>query len=478
MSANAIAAGVAAGSLSAEDVIAETLARIDKAQGLNAFCHVAAERALAEARALDARRARGETLGPLAGVPLAVKDNICTKGLPTGCSSAILDGWIPPYDATAVARLTAAGAIVVGKTGCDEFGMGSSNEHSIHGPVRNPHDTSRVPGGSSGGSAAAVAAGLVPLALGSDTGGSVRQPAALSGILGLKPSWGRVSRYGLVAFASSFDQIGPLARSSADLALALAAMAGQDPRDATSADAPVPALEAALDAGVSTLRIGLAESWLAEAALDSRVVAGCRAAADAFAALGARVDAVRLPDAERTLRAYRLIASAEASSNLARFDGVRYGRAAEEAETLAEHYEKTRGQGFGPEVQRRILLGTLALAANTREDLYGRALAERARLCAELDDRFEEHDLLLLPCTPEPAFPLGSRTEDPLAMYRSDLHTVLASLTGHPALALPAPRAAGQLPVGVQLVARPFAEDTLLAAAAALEARGFCAEAA
>jgi aspartyl-tRNA(Asn)/glutamyl-tRNA(Gln) amidotransferase subunit A len=409
-------------------------------------------------------------------VPVAIKDNLCTRGAPTTCGSRILGRYAPPYDATAVARLRAAGAVVLAKTNCDEFAMGSSNENSAYGPVRNPRDATRVPGGSSGGSAAAVAAGLVPLALGSDTGGSVRQPAAFCGVVGLKPTYGRVSRYGLVAFGSSLDQVGPLAGDVRDAALALAVMAGSDPADATSSAEPVPDLLAAAERGVRGLRVGRLAAFADAEGVAAEVRAALRTAADALHEAGAQVVDVDLPLAEYGIPIYYLVATSEASSNLARFDGVRYGdRRAGDRDPLAAFYEANRGAGFGAEVKRRIVLGTFALSAGYHDEYYGRALRARARLRRQIDDRFARVDLLLLPTTPTTAFPLGEKVDDPLAMYLSDVFTVLANLGGHPAVSIPAPGRAGSLPVGVQLMARRFDEATLVAAAAALEERGFTA---
>ncbi len=502
MTAREIAAAVRGGTLRAEDVARAALARLDAAAALNAIVHRLDGAVLEEARAIDARRARGADPGPLAGVPVAVKDNLCTRGAPTTCGSRILGRYAPPYDATVVARLRAAGAVVLAKTNCDEFAMGSSNENSAYGPVRNPRDPARVPGGSSGGSAAAVAAGLASLALGSDTGGSVRQPAAFCGVVGLKPTYGRVSRYGLVAFGSSLDQVGPLAADVRDAALALSVMAGHDPADATSSGAPVPDLLAAAGRGARGLRVGRLASFAEAEGVAEDVRAGLRAAAEALRDAGAVVVDVDLPLAEYGIPIYYLVATSEASSNLARFDGVRYGaRAADDGvrdgaraggtraggtragdaraedaraeDTLAAFYAANRAAGFGAEVKRRIVLGTFALSAGYHDEYYGRALRARARLRRQIDERLAEVDLLLLPTTPTAAFQLGEKVDDPLAMYLSDVFTVLANLGGHPAVSIPAPRAAGSLPVGVQLMARRFDEATLVAAAAALEERGF-----
>jgi len=469
------AALVRGGRASAEELAADALARIDAAAPLNAVLHVFRDEALRAARAIDARRAAGEPLGPLAGVPVAVKDNICVAGGPTTCGSLLLASYVPPRDAEAVARLRAADAVVVAKTNCDEFGMGSSNETSFRGPCLNPLDPARVPGGSSGGSAAAVAAGLVPLALGSDTGGSVRQPAAFCGVVGLKPTYGRVSRRGLVAFASSLDQIGTIARDVGDAALGLAAIAGRDPGDATSSGAPVPAFLAAPRAGAAGRRVAWLDQFAAREGVDEGARLATAEAARALAHAGAIVEFADLPLADLAVPIYHIVSSAEASSNLARHDGVRYGARAEGARDVASLYEETRGRGFGAEVKRRIMLGAFALSAGRREAFYLRAQAARAALTRNIDALLARYDLLLLPTAPSAAFLLGEKIDDPPAMYLSDLFTAPASLGGHPALSLPAPRAAGELPFGVQLVARRFDEETLVAAALALEERGFCA---
>ncbi len=475
MTARELAAAVRGGTLRAADATAHALARVDARRELNAIVHRDDEAALARARALDARRAAGKALGPLAGVPVAVKDNICTRGLVTSCGSRILAGYVPPYDATVVERLLAADAVVIGKSNCDEFAMGSSNENSCHGPVRHPEDPERVPGGSSGGSAAAVAAGLVPVALGSDTGGSVRQPAAFCGIVGVKPTYGRVSRRGLVAFGSSLDQVGPLCRDVRDAALVLSVIAGPDARDATCSDAPLPPDLAAPDSDLRGKRVGLLASFTGSPGVEARVQEAVREAGRALADAGAAVEEVDLPLAPYGISIYYLVAPSEASSNLARFDGVRYGARAPHPEDVLALYEKTRGAGFGTEVKRRIVLGTYALSAGYYDAYYGRALAARGQLRRQIDDLFARADLLLLPTAPSPAFRLGEKIGDPVAMYLSDIFTVLANLGGHPAISVPAPRRAGALPLGVQLMAPAFGEPALLGAALALEERGFAA---
>ncbi|HJK95012.1 MAG TPA: Asp-tRNA(Asn)/Glu-tRNA(Gln) amidotransferase subunit GatA, partial [Polyangiaceae bacterium LLY-WYZ-15_(1-7)] len=407
----------------------------------------------------------GEALGPLAGVPVALKDNLCQRGTPTTCASRLLEGWVAPYDAHVVERLRAAGAMLVAKTNMDEFAMGSSNETSAFGPVKNPWDPARAPGGSSGGSAAAVAARLVPGALGSDTGGSVRQPAAFCGLFALKPTYGRVSRYGLVAFASSLDQVGPFARSARDGARLFAAIAGRDGRDATSADAPSADWEGACARGVEGLRVGVPRALLegASAGVRARIDAALEALKDAGATL---VD-VTLPHAKHGVSVYYLVAPAEASSNLARFDGVRYGLRVEEGGGLDAMYEATRAR-FGPEVKRRILLGTYALSAGYYDAYYLRAQKVRTLIRRDYDAAFEACDVVATPTAPTVAFPLGERTDDPLTMYLSDVYTLPASLAGLPAISTPAGLSEG-LPTGLQLVGRAFDEATLFAAAGALE---------
>ena len=468
MGAAEIAREVRAGRSSARDVVEECLEAIAGREGdLHAFNLVLADEARAVAGEVDGRVAAGEDPGPLAGVPVALKDNICTRGIPTTCSSRILDGWRPPYDATVVTRLREAGAVLVGKTNMDEFAMGSSTENSAFGPTRNPHDVTRVPGGSSGGSAAAVAAGVVPLALGSDTGGSIRQPAALCGVVGVKPTFGLVSRYGLVAFASSLDQIGPLTATVADAALALEVLAGHDPADSTSIPQPAPALTAVLDQGVEGLRVGVVGELVEGVAPD--VGTRLAQAAAALEAAGAKVDDASLPSAGLGLSAYYLIATAEASSNLARFDGVRYGLRVE-ADDVNAMYGRTRAEGFGAEVKRRVMLGTYALSAGYYDAYYGQAQRVRTLLIREFEAAYESFDLLLTPTTPTTAFALGAKTDDPLAMYLSDVCTIPSNLAGHPAVSVPYGAGDDGLPVGVQLLAPAMGETVLFRAATALEA--------
>ena len=469
MSATELAAGVRSGDRSAVEVLEEHLARIDTAEPqIHAFNHVMRDEARASAAAVDEMVASGGDPGPLAGVPVALKDNLCTRGVPTTCSSRILGDWRPPYDATVVQRLTAAGAVVVGKTNLDEFAMGSSTENSAFGPTRNPRDPERVPGGSSGGSAAAVAAGFSALALGSDTGGSIRQPAALCGVVGVKPTYGRVSRYGLIAFASSLDQVGPFATTVADAARCTEVIAGHDPRDATSVPDHVPSLTDVLGRGVAGLRIGVVGELLGEG-IEPEVAARTREAADALEAAGASVGEVSVPATALGLSAYYLIAPAEASSNLARFDGVRFG-IREEAATMGATYDATRTAGFGDEVKRRIMLGTYALSAGYYDAYYGKAQKVRTRIIADFAEAYERFDVLLSPTSPCVAFRVGDKTADPMTMYLNDVCTVPSNLAGHPAISVPFGTGRDGLPVGVQVMAPALAEPTMFQVAAALEA--------
>ena len=466
-----LAAAVATGERSARSVLDEHLARVDEREGeIHAFNHLMADEARARADDIDARIAAGEDVGPLAGVPVALKDNLCTRGIPTTCSSKILDDWRPPYDATVVNRLRDAGAVVIGKTNLDEFAMGSSTENSAFGPTRNPLDTSRVPGGSSGGSAAAVAAGFAPISLGSDTGGSIRQPAALCGVVGAKPTYGRASRYGLIAFASSLDQIGPFAHTVEDAALLMEVVGGHDPLDATSIPEPFPDLRSTLGRGVEGLRIGLVEELLGgEGGFQPEVQARTREAADALEAAGAKVDVVSVPASTYGLSAYYLIAPAEASSNLARFDGVRFGLRDERA-TMGETYDATRTAGFGAEVKRRIMLGTYALSSGYYDAYYGKAQRVRTMIIRDFDAAYERFDVLLSPASPCVAFPLGDKTADPLTMYLNDVCTIPSSLAGHPAMSVPFGTGADDLPVGIQVMAPALGEEPMFRVAAALEA--------
>jgi aspartyl-tRNA(Asn)/glutamyl-tRNA(Gln) amidotransferase subunit A len=429
---------------------------------LNAFLSLAEEKARARAAAVDAAIAAGTTFGPLAGVPVAIKDNMMITGEPTTCSSKILQGYTAPYDATVIEKLKAAGAILVGKTNLDEFAMDSSTENSAFGVTRNPWQTDCIPGGSSGGSAAAVAASLAPLALGSDTGGSIRQPAACCGVVGLKPTYGRVSRYGLVAFASSLDQIGPFAYTVEDAAALLQVIAGHDPRDATSVDTAVPDYLAALQGSIAGMRIGLPKEYFIDG-LDPEVAASVRAAVKVFEGLGASVREISLPHTPYAVAVYYIIAPSEASANLARYDGVRYASRAA-SDHLLDMYEKTRGAGFGPEVKRRIMLGTYALSAGYYDAYYGKAQKVRTLICRDFDRAFNEVDVILTPTTPTTAFKMGEKTADPLQMYLSDIFTISCNLAGLPGISLPCGFSAAGLPIGLQLLGRPFAEETILKA--------------
>jgi aspartyl-tRNA(Asn)/glutamyl-tRNA(Gln) amidotransferase subunit A len=461
-----IRTAVASRQLSAVEVCRAALDRIDRLDpALHAFLHVSSERALARAAEIDREP---DADAPLLGVPVALKDNICTAGVPTTAASRLLEHYVPPYSAAVVERLERAGAIIIGKTNCDEFAMGSSTEHSAFGPTRNPWAPDRIPGGSSGGSAVAVAAGMVPLALGSDTGGSIRQPAALCGVLGLKPTYGRVSRYGLIAFASSLDQIGPFAASVEDLALAFTAIAGPDGRDSTSRDMPVPDYAAALSGEVRGLRVGVPRELLG-AGVEAGVSRAFDAALDTLRDAGAVLSDIALPHAPLAIPVYYLVANAEASSNLARYDGVRYGPRAEAA-TLHEVYYRTRAL-FGAEAKRRIMIGTFVLSAGYYDAYYVKAQQVRALIRRDYEQAFAAVDAVALPTSPTPAFRLGERTDDPLQMYLADVFTVAANLAGLPAISIPCGTTDGGLPVGLQLTARPFDEATLLGAAVAVERR-------
>jgi aspartyl-tRNA(Asn)/glutamyl-tRNA(Gln) amidotransferase subunit A len=464
-----LAAGIRAGDLRAADVVERHLSAIAAAdEDIHAFNHVMGKEARAAAETIDRMVAAGEDAGPLAGVPVALKDNMCTRGIPTTCSSRILEGWLPPYDATVVTRLRQAGAVIIGKTNLDEFAMGSSTENSAFGPTRNPLDRTRVPGGSSGGSAAAVAAGFAPLALGSDTGGSIRQPAALCGVVGVKPTYGVVSRYGLIAFASSLDQIGPLATTVADAALLFDVIAGHDPLDSTSLSGEAPSASALLDAGVEGIRVGIVTELASAEGIASDVTARLQEAADALAAAGAKVDEVNVPAAVYCLSAYYLIAPAEASSNLARYDGVRYGLRVP-APDITTMYGATRAAGFGPEVKRRIMLGTYALSAGYYDAYYGQAQRVRTLIIRDFDAAYQSFDVLLAPTAPTTAFAIGAKTADPLAMYLSDVCTIPSNLAGHPAMTIPFGSGDDGLPIGVQVLAPALGESEMFQVAAALE---------
>ena len=455
------------GETTSEKVVSRLIDRID-ADALNVFISTPSRDALLEqARAQDARRAAGEEVGPLAGVPIAIKDNLCQVGTKTTAGSKILESFTAPYNATVVEKLETAGAILVGKTNLDEFAMGSSNEHSAFGAVRNPHDQERVPGGSSGGSAAAVAANLCAASLGSDTGGSIRQPASHCGVVGLKPTYGRVSRFGLIAFASSLDQIGPMARSVEDTARVLQVIAGHDPMDMTSATVDVPDFLANLDKGVEGLKIGVPREYFETEGADERVLANVRASIDALKAKGATLVDISLPHTEYAISTYYLIATAEASSNLARFDGVRYGHRAEESDSLESLYERSRAEGFGEEVKRRIMLGTFVLSAGFYDAYYLKAQKVRTLIRQDFTTAFKEVDVIACPTVPAPPFALGECDDDPMRMYLADIYTISCNLAGLPGISVPSGEVDG-LPVGLQLLGAPFDEATLLRAAAAV----------
>ena len=457
---------IASRALSATELCRATLDRIESVTALNAFNHVAAERALARAEAIDQAGPAGA--GPLAGVPVALKDNMCVRGMRTTASSKILDTFVPPYDATVVQRLEAAGAIVVGKTNCDEFAMGSSNENSAYGPVRNPWDTERTPGGSSGGSAVAVAARCVPLALGSDTGGSIRQPASFSGVVGLKPTYGRVSRYGLLAFASSLDQIGPITRTVRDAALALSVLAGADPMDSTSSPSAVPDYTQALTGDVRGVRIGVPRAFVTEG-VDDAVRQAFDAALEVLRDAGATLVDIELPHARYAIPVYYLVCTAEASSNLARYDGVKYGyRPPAAKDSLKAMYSKTRDEGFGAEVKRRIMLGTYVLSAGYYDAFYLKALQVRTLMRRDYDQAFEQVDVVAMPTSPVPPFRLGEKVADPLQMYLTDIFTVSANLAGLPGINVTC-GFDGRLPLGLQLLGRMFDEASILRVADAYQ---------
>lgn len=477
-----------AGAVTAVELAEAFLERIAQCDHVvRAFLRVDREGALAQAEQIDQRRRRGEQLGPLAGLPVAIKDNLCARGELTTCASRMLANFRPPYDATVIARLREADAVLLGRTNMDEFAMGGSNENSAFGPVHNPWDPERIPGGSSGGAAACVAAGMAPLAVGSDTGGSIRCPAALCGVAGLKPTYGRVSRYGLVAFASSLDQIGPLARSVADVALLLEVLAGHDPRDSTSVDRAVPAYSRTVGVPLEGLRLGVVREHF-EAGLDAEVEAAVREALRVYESLGAKVQEISLPHSRYAVATYYIIAPCEASSNLARYDGVHYGYRTDEKRLLAElqaercrlqqagdeaaladldstlvrMFRRTRSEGFGPEVKRRIMLGTYALSAGYYDAYYLKALKVRRLIRQDFDRAFAQVDLIAGPVTPAPAYRLGQRVDDPLAMYLFDLYTVSTNLAGLPAIAVPCGFSRAGLPIGLHLQAPPFEEERLL----------------
>ena len=466
-----IHAALQAKKISAREIASGFYAEIDRRNPeLNAYLTLSHERAYSQADRVDAAIARGDKLPPLAGVPIAVKDVISTSGIRTTCGSKILESYIPPYDATAVTRLENAGAVILGKTNCDEFAMGSSNENSAYGPVRNPVALDRVPGGSSGGSAAAVAAGLAVVALGTDTGGSIRQPAACCGIPGLMPTYGRVSRYGLIAFASSLDRIGPFAGNIADTAAVVAVIAGHDENDSTSAAASVPHYDVQIEGPIQGLRIGVPEEYFGEG-IDSEVKEKVLAAIALMEKLGCRRIPLKMPHTEYAIATYYIIATAEASSNLARYDGVRFGLRVPGA-TLLEMYRKTRERGFGSEVKRRIMLGTYVLSSGYYDAYYLRAQKVRSLLARDFSDAFQKVDAILAPTSPTPAFKLGEKTSDPLQMYLADIYTVTGSLAGIPGISIPCGRTKAQLPVGLQILGPHFSESRILQLARAFEKAG------
>ena len=454
---------ISGGETTARAVVESSVNAAEKfSEPLNAFLEIDRNGALKRAESLAGHE------GALAGIPIAIKDNICVEGMQTSCGSRILGNYHPPYNATVIERLLCAGGVVVGKTNCDEFAMGSSNENSAFGPVRNPWDTTRVPGGSSGGSAAAVAAGIVPVALGSDTGGSVRLPASFCGVFGLKPTYGRNSRYGLVAFGSSLDQVGVFARTTADVAAVLGVIAGRDVHDATTAAVPVPDYTAELSGDVKGARLGLPRSLFGEG-LDPEVRTSVEAAVNVYRDLGAEIVEVELPNAQYSIAVYYIIATAEASSNLARFDGVRYGFRAEEAPALRQMYRKTREEGFGPEVKRRIMLGTYVLSAGYYEAYYGKAQQVRALIKEDFRKAFASCDAIITPTSPTPAFALGEKVDNPLAMYLNDIYTVTANLAGIPGISVPCGLSSNRLPIGFQLLGAYWSEPTLFKLAQAYE---------
>ena len=435
---------------------------------IGAYLVLSKERALSKAAQTDVLAEKGENLPPLAGVPVAIKDVMVTKDVRTTAGSKILGNYVPPYDCTAVARLEAAGAVMLGKLNCDEFAMGSSNENSAWKPVHNPRDLSRVPGGSSGGSAAAVAADMAVATLGSDTGGSIRQPASFCGVVGLKPTYGRVSRYGLIAFASSLDHIGPLTKTVKDAAIVLRTIAGRDPMDSTSAELPVPDYVAELDKPIKRLKIGVAKEYFGEG-LEPETHKAIEAAIQKLASLGCEIVEVSLPHTKYAIPAYYLVATAEASSNLARFDGVRYGYRASGVRSLSDMYRRSRDHGFGAEVKRRIMLGTYALSAGYYDAYYLKAQRVRTLLTRDFEEAFKTVDAIVGPTCPTPAFKLGEKVDDPLAMYLADIYTVTANLAGIPGISIPVGRSKENLPTGMQIFGKHFAESTILRVAGAYE---------
>lgn len=459
-----------AGEVTAKEIVRAYFLRIGQVEPkVKAYVTTQKEQAMVQAAALDDSLKGWRKTQPMMGMPLAIKDNLCTEGVTTTCSSRMLQSFVPPYDATVIAKLRAQGYVLLGKTNLDEFAMGSSTENSAFGPSRNPWNLQCVPGGSSGGSAAAVAADECAAALGSDTGGSIRQPAAFCGVVGLKPTYGRVSRYGLIAFASSLDQIGPITKDVADAAFLLGVIAGHDPMDSTSADVPVPDYMKALKKkDLKKLKVGIPAEFFAEG-LDPEVEQAVRAAIEELKSLGGEIKEIQLPRTDAAVAVYYVIATAEASSNLARFDGVKFGLRSKDTKDLLDLYTKTRQEGFGPEVKRRIMLGTYALSSGYYDAYYGKAQAVRTLIRQDFDAAFKEVDLIVTPVTPTPAFKLGEKSEDPLQMYLSDIFTISVNLAGLPAIALPCGFSKAGLPIGLQLIGRAFQEDTLLRAAHAYE---------
>jgi aspartyl-tRNA(Asn)/glutamyl-tRNA(Gln) amidotransferase subunit A len=458
------------GEAHARDIVEDYAKRIRQVEPkVKAYLTLTLEAAATQAEALDDKLKGWRKTVPMMGMPIAVKDNICTDGVKTTCASRILEHFAPPYDATVVTLLRERGYLLVGKTNLDEFAMGSSTENSAFGPTRNPWHQACAPGGSSGGSAAAVAADLCAAALGSDTGGSIRQPAAFCGVVGLKPTYGRVSRYGLVAFASSLDQIGPITKDVADAAMLLNVLAGHDPLDSTSANVPVPDYARALKKkDLKKLRVGVPQEYFAEG-LDPEVGAAVREAIEELGRLGGEIKDVTLPRTDAAIATYYLIATAEASSNLARYDGVRYGLRSKQTKDLLEMYMKTRQEGFGSEVKRRIMLGTYALSAGYYDAYYGKAQAVRTLIRRDFEAAFQDVDLIATPVTPTPAFKLGEKVDDPLQMYLSDIYTISVNLAGIPAISVPCGFSKAGLPIGLQILGRPFEEETILRAAHAYE---------
>jgi len=455
--------------ISAVQLVEQHYKKIDSEDGeIHAWPTLIRDRALEQARRIDDLAAKGSALPPLAGVPLGIKDVMVTRGVRTTAASKILENYIPPYDCTAVARLEATGAIILGKLNCDEFAMGSSNENSAFGPVRNPRDKSRVPGGSSGGSAAAVAANMAVATLGSDTGGSIRQPASFCGVVGLMPTYGRVSRYGLIAFASSLDHIGPLARTVRDAAVLLRVIAGHDPLDSTSANVPVPDYEQELAKPIRGLRLGVPSEYFGEG-LDGEVRAAIEESLKRLADTGAEIVPISLPHTSYAIPTYYVIATAEASSNLARYDGVRYGYRSPRSKTLAEMYRNTRAEGFGAEVKRRIMLGTYALSAGYYDAYYLKAQKVRTLIASDFEQAFQKVDAIVTPTTPTAAFKLAEKTGDPVSMYLADIYTVTGNLAGVPGISVPCGRTRSGLPIGLQVLGRHFDEATILRVAQAVE---------